>query len=146
MFNLIPAFPLDGGRVLRALLALKLPFARATRVAATIGRVLAIALGLYGLLNFDFMLAFVALFIFAAAGAEGEAVAVREKLRGLEVTEVLDRHSTVLTPEMPAHVAFERLLPSHQPAMAVVDQGGGFLGVVTAAGLQRRWERAFQWP
>lgn len=146
LFNLIPAFPLDGGRVLRALLGFKLPFARATGIAAMIGRGLAIILGLYGLLTFNFLLAFVALFIFAAAAAEGEEVAAREHLRRLQVTEVLDRRSPVLAPELPAHLAFERLLPSHQPAMAVVGQDGGFLGMVTAAGIQRRWREGVRGP
>jgi Zn-dependent protease len=146
LFNLIPAFPLDGGRVLRSLLAFRLPRARATGIAVLIGRGLAVLLGVYGLLNFDFFLALIALFIFAAAGAEGEEVAAREKLRGLRVTEVLDGHAPVLTSDVPAHLAFERLLRVGQPAMAVVNQDGGFLGVVTVAGMQRRWREGERGP
>jgi Zn-dependent protease len=146
LFNLIPAFPLDGGRVLRSLLAFRLPRARATSVAVLIGRSLAILLGLYGLLTFNFFLAVTALFIFAAAGAEGEEVAAREKLKGLQVAEVLDGHSPVLTADMSAHMAFESLLRLGQPAMAIVDQSGGFLGVVTADGMQRRWREGERGP
>jgi Zn-dependent protease len=146
VFNLIPAFPLDGGRVLRALLAFKLPYARATSLAASIGRGLAIVLGVYGLVTFDFFLAVVAIFIFAAAGAEGEDVTARESLKGVRVTEVLEGHSPVLTSDVPAHLAFARLVHSRQPAMAIVDQNGGFLGMVTAAGLQRRWREGVRGP
>jgi Zn-dependent protease len=146
LFNLIPAFPLDGGRVLRALLAFKLPYTRATSLATTIGRGLAIVLGVYGLVTFNFFLAVVAIFIFAAAGAEGEEVAARESLKGVRVTEVLEAHSPVLTPDIPAHLAFARLVRSRQPAMAIVDQDGGFLGVVTAAGMQRRWREGVRGP
>ena len=146
LFNLIPAFPLDGGRVLRSLLAFRLPRARATSVAVLIGRGLAILLGLYGLLTFDFFLAVIALFIFTAAGAEGGEVAAQEKLKGLRVAEVLGDHSPVLTSDMSAHTAFERLLRLSRPAMAVVDQDGGFLGVVTAAGMQRRWRGGERGP
>ena len=146
LFNLMPAFPLDGGRVLRALLAFKLPYTRATSLAATIGRGLAIVLGVYGLVTFDFFLAVVAIFIFAAAGAEGEEVTARESLKGVRVTEVLEGHSPVLTPDIPAHLAYSRLLRSRQPAMAIVDQDGGFLGLVTAAGMQRRWREGVRGP
>jgi len=139
LFNLIPAFPLDGGRVLRALLAFRLSYSRATGLAATIGRILAIVLGVYGLVTLDFFLAVVAAFIFAAAGSEAEEVTARESLKGVRIAEVLEGHSPVLTPDIPAHLAFARLARSRQPAMAIVDQDGGFLGVVSAAGMQRRW-------
>jgi len=146
LFNLIPAFPLDGGRVLRALLAFRLPYSRATSLAATIGRGLAIVLGVYGLVTFDFFLAVVAVFIFAAAGSEGEEVTARESLKGVRITEVLAGQAPVLTPDIPAHLAFARLARSRPSAMAIVDQDGGFLGVVTAAGMQRRWRDGVRGP
>jgi len=146
LFNLIPAFPLDGGRVLRSLLAFRLSRSKATRAAVLIGRGLAILLGVYGLLTSNFFLALTALFIFAAAGAEGEEVAAQEKLKGLRVDEVIDGHSPVLTADMSAHMAFERLLRQAQPAMAVVDQQGGFIGVVTSSGMQSRWREGERGP
>lgn len=88
-FNMLPAFPMDGGRVLRALLAMKLPYARATRVAASIGQLMAIAFGLFGLSNGAPMLLFIALFVWI--GAEAEAVQVAEKaaLKGVAVHEAM---------------------------------------------------------
>jgi len=76
LFNMLPAFPMDGGRVLRALLAMKMSsYARATGIAARIGRVLALALaaaGLYELRNPFWVL--IALFVWMAAGSEAAAV------------------------------------------------------------------------
>lgn len=79
-FNLLPAFPMDGGRVLRALLALRLGRLRATRFAATIGRVFALGLGFFGLRG-DPVLVLIAVFIWYAGGAETRAVAARERRR-----------------------------------------------------------------
>jgi Zn-dependent protease len=71
VFNLLPAFPMDGGRVLRSLLAMRLPYLNATRIAATVGQVLAVGLGLLGLL-FNPLLLLVALFVFVAARGEAQ--------------------------------------------------------------------------
>jgi Zn-dependent protease len=76
LFNLIPAFPMDGGRILRALLAMALPYAQATQVAARIGQGLAIVFGIFGLFG-NPLLIFIAFFIFA--GAQQEAAIARAK-------------------------------------------------------------------
>jgi Zn-dependent protease len=76
LFNLIPAFPMDGGRILRALLAMTMPYARATQIAAWIGQGLAVVFGIYGLFG-NPLLIFIAFFIFA--GAQQEARMARAK-------------------------------------------------------------------
>lgn len=73
-FNLIPAFPLDGGRVLRALLATQLDYGRATAIAVTIGQTLAGLAGLWGFLDGDFFLILIAIFVYMGAGQEGALV------------------------------------------------------------------------
>lgn len=78
LFNLLPAFPMDGGRVLRALLAMTLPYARATRLAASIGQFVAIGFGFLGLTGGNPFLLLIALFVWI--GAEGEATQVEERL------------------------------------------------------------------
>ena len=89
LFNLIPAFPMDGGRVLRALLAMRIGCQRATRAAARIGQVLALPMGLYGLFQGQPILVLIALFVFLGAGAEAAAVEQRVAGRGLTVRDMM---------------------------------------------------------
>lgn len=70
VFNMLPSFPMDGGRVLRAVLAMNMPYLKATRIAAAVGKTFAFGFGLYGLLNGAFMLVLVALFVYFAASQE----------------------------------------------------------------------------
>ncbi len=81
VFNLIPAFPMDGGRVLRALLAFRLPYVTATQIAARVGQFVAIAMGVYGLFSGNLMLMFVAGFVFLAAASERMMVTAEQAWR-----------------------------------------------------------------
>jgi stage IV sporulation protein FB len=76
-FNLLPAFPMDGGRVLRAVLARRMNYVRATRIAATLGQLIALVGGLVGIYQRDWMWALIALFIVLAAGQEANQVEAR---------------------------------------------------------------------
>ena len=84
-FNLIPAFPMDGGRAMRALLSYIWPEDEATRLAAWMGRALAISLGLYGLIAGQFILVFMAMFIYLGALQEGVAARGRQLTQGIPV-------------------------------------------------------------
>ena len=85
IFNLLPAFPMDGGRVLRALLSFIRPEDEATRIASWMGRALAFSIGLYGLLAPQFMLVFFAFFIYMGAAQEGAAALGRTLTHGIPV-------------------------------------------------------------
>jgi stage IV sporulation protein FB len=85
LFNLLPAFPMDGGRVLRAVLASRMDYARATALAVTIGQGLAWLMGLWGFLGGGFFLVLVAIFVYTGAGQEGRMVMVRSVLGELKV-------------------------------------------------------------
>ncbi|HJZ32241.1 MAG TPA: site-2 protease family protein [Hyphomicrobiaceae bacterium] len=134
LFNLIPAFPMDGGRVLRALLAVPMGYTRATRTAATIGQGLAILFGFIGLFG-NPLLILVAAFIFLAASGEAGYVQARDYTRGY-----LARHSMItsfqpLTPLATADDAAALLLRTTQQEFPIVDGAGMLRGVLTRDGL-----------
>jgi len=83
LFNLIPAFPMDGGRILRAWLTRRKGRVEATRVAARTGRIFAVVFGLIGLFTGRFMLVLIALFIYFAAGGEYRSVLIQEGMTGM---------------------------------------------------------------
>src|SRR5262245_19847163 len=96
-FNMIPAFPMDGGRVLRALLATRLGHVRATEIAAMIGQGVAFALGFFGLL-YNPLLIFIAIFVYLAASSEAHLVAIRAMSRGVPVSAAMMTQFATLTP------------------------------------------------
>jgi Zn-dependent protease len=139
VFNMLPAFPMDGGRALRALLALKFSYGRATAFAVAVGRVFALLFGVAGFFSGNITLALVGMFVFFGAGAEYEEVSRRESLRGLTVSEVVDTQAPVLPGSLPAFAAFDRLSRTPYRVMAVVDDSGRLLGMVTSEGMQAKW-------
>lgn len=145
VFNLIPAFPMDGGRVFRALLGLFLDYQRATDVAVRVGRVLAVGLGLLGLVSGQLLLAFIALFIFTASGQEGQAVAMRGLLRRVRVGQALSRDNVTLSPYATVGQAASMAMGGHRPDLAVLDPySRQLLGVVSSGDVARAMERG-QW-
>ena len=122
LFNLLPAFPMDGGRVLRALLALKLDYARATRIAASVGQVMAIGFVFLGLRGSP-MLLLIALFVWI--GAEGEARMVQERvtLRNISVRAAMLTDYKILNPSSTLGQAAEALLAGTQQDFPVMGEG-----------------------
>lgn len=100
MFNLVPAFPLDGGRVLRAALERRRDLVTATRIAATVGRVLGSLMVLAGLL-WDFWLVLIGIFVMIGAGQEQRATIVHARLRGLRVEQLMRRGVSTLDAHQP---------------------------------------------
>lgn len=130
IFNLIPAFPMDGGRVLRALLALKMRHAQATKLAASIGQGLAFLLGFAGLFG-NPMLIFIAVFIYIAAGAEAEAVMLRDLTRDLMVADAMVTGISPIFFDDRIGAATDALIGSPHEDFPVVDDTGMFRGFVT---------------
>src|SRR5262245_29495442 len=130
VFNLIPAFPMDGGRVLRALLALRLGYTRATRVAATIGQGLAFVFALLGLLGSP-LLILIAVFIFLAASGEAGYVQAREYTRGYLASHAMITTYKTLGPSSIADDAAGLLLRTTQQEFPVVDGAGVMRGALT---------------
>jgi CBS domain-containing protein len=131
LFNLIPAFPMDGGRVLRALLAMKMNYARATSVAATIGQGFAFVFGLYGLMRNQPMLIFIAFFVYLAASSESAAAQMKNITAGLPVSEAMMTDLRTLPASATLNEAAEAVLRTSQHEFAVVDDAGHVLGILT---------------
>ncbi len=131
VFNLIPAFPMDGGRVLRAFLAYRFGYARGTQIAATVGQALAFAFGLWGLVGGNPMLVFIALFVYLAATSEAHAAQMRDVSRGMIVDDAMVTRFEALTPASRVADAVECLLRTTQHEFPVVDGGGRLLGLLT---------------
>jgi len=123
VFNLIPAFPMDGGRVLRALLAMRMPFAQATRVASIVGQTVALAFGLVGLFGNNPMLIFVGLFVFLAAGEERASVETRTSLSGIPVRDAMLTDYLTLDADDPLQRAVDYLIAGSQADFPVLEAG-----------------------
>jgi Zn-dependent protease len=130
VFNLIPAFPMDGGRVLRALLALKLDYARATHWAATIGQAMAFMAGAVGLAKMNPFLVFIAIFVYLGAEQEADMVKVQTALDGVPIRKVMIRDFKTLSPHDTLSRAVAYVLEGFQQDFPVVDQGR-VVGILT---------------
>jgi Zn-dependent protease len=135
VFNLLPAFPMDGGRVLRALLARRRTYASATRAAARVGTVFALLFAIVGILAFSPLLLLLALFVYGAASSESRTVVLGELLDGLTVSDLMTDTETVDRNTAVGDV-FRRLMSARRTDLAVTD-GGRIVGAVTADGLQK---------
>ncbi len=131
-FNLLPAFPMDGGRVLRAFLSTRMGRVRATDLAATVGQAFAVLFFVFGLLSLNIVLTLIAVFIFLAAGDEAQAMRQRELMRGLRVADVMRerRRTETLTPDHTFGQVLEAVLHGYQEDFPVLDERGGLVGML----------------
>lgn len=133
LFNLLPALPLDGGRVLRGVLSLFMPHLRATSVAATVSAVMAILLGLFGFFSMNFLLVVMAFFIYNAGRAEAQAAVLEDAFSGKSVADLMTTDPITVEPSMRAS-QFARMahfLP--HPGYPVVASTGELLGYARVA-------------
>jgi Zn-dependent protease/CBS domain-containing protein len=130
-FNLIPAFPLDGGRVLRALLATRMEYIRATQIAATIGQGLALTLGVIAIFKGFIPLILIAIFIYLGAENESAVVQMRYMTAGLPVSSAMVTRFDALDHNATLNEAIDILLGSSQHEFPVLDDNGGFAGLLT---------------
>jgi len=128
-FNLIPAFPMDGGRVLRALLATRLEYTRATSLAASLGQGIALLFGLIGLFSNPFLV-FIALFVWIGAAQEASMVQMRSALGGIPVSRAMLTRFERLSPADPVSRAVQLILSGSQRDFPV-EEGGAVVGILT---------------
>lgn len=127
-FNLIPAFPMDGGRVLRALLAMRMDHVRATQIAATVGQGLAFLFGFIGLF-WDPMLLFIAFFVWIGAEQEASMARIKHALGGIPVSRAMQTRYETLSPRDTLGRAVELILAGSQQDFPVVE-GDRVLGIL----------------
>jgi stage IV sporulation protein FB len=127
---------MDGGRVLRALLATRLGFVRATEIAAVIGQGLAFALGFAGLL-WNPMLIFIAIFVYLAASSEAHSIALRAMSQGVPVSAAMMTQFATIKPDALVEDAVQTLLHTSQSEFPVVDDAGKPIGLLGRADIIR---------
>lgn len=135
LFNLLPALPLDGGRILRSLLALYKPYLEATGTAVAISKVVAFALGLLGLLVGNLFMLLIAFFVFMAASAEAEQTVLSRTLEGLWVRDLMTREVSTVPPSLTVAELLEKMLLERHVGYPVVEEGR-LLGLIGLEDLQ----------
>jgi stage IV sporulation protein FB len=141
LFNLIPAFPMDGGRVLRAALSLAMPEVRATAIAAAVGQGIAVLFGAIGLFGGNLWLVFIALFVFLGATHENAFYQRRAAIMGHVAREAMIKRFETLAPQDSLGRATEVLLATHQQDFPVVDAWGRVAGVLPRSALMHALAR-----
>jgi Zn-dependent protease/predicted transcriptional regulator len=137
VFNLLPAFPMDGGRVLRALLARTRPFARATKIAADVGKLFAILMGILGLLGPNILLIGIAFFVYIGAANEAQQTAMKAAFEGVTVRDLMTPAEEVedVAPETTVAELIERMFEERHTGYPVTENGE-LVGLVTLSDAQ----------
>jgi Zn-dependent protease/predicted transcriptional regulator len=135
-FNLIPAFPMDGGRVLRAVLAIRMPLDRATRIAANVGKAFAVIFGIIGLYFLSPFLILIALFIYIGASMESTAVQYNVLLQDVTVGNMMSAPVTTVPSNLPLSKVIELMYSSKHLGFPVTERDS-LVGMVTLADVNR---------
>jgi len=126
IFNLLPAFPMDGGRIVRAVLAARIGRRRATAVAVTVGRICAIGLGILAVLQLAPLLGLIAVFVYFGARGQAGAEELRGALAGLRVSDLIARHqpTPVIDADRPLEDAIARMAELDRLELVIADARG----------------------
>ena len=130
LFNIIPAYPMDGGRILRGIIAMKKDYLEATRLAADVGKLFAIGFIVAGFF-YNWWLILIGIFVFSGASSEAEAATLSSKLEKITVGELMIKDFKTISPDEPLTAVVEKSLHTFQNDFPVVS-GGKFVGVLHA--------------
>ena len=135
-FNLLPALPLDGGRMLRSVLAMRMSHFEATRHAVNVSKFLALFLGLFGFMYNPFMI-LIALFIYMAGSGEAQMATITEMLQGVKVSDLMTREVKTLSPNAFVSELIQRMFQERHLGYPVVDSRKRVVGIVTLDDVRR---------
>ena len=135
-FNLLPAFPMDGGRLLRAWFAFHMPYVKATRRASDIGKIFATLMFLLGLASLNFMLLFVAFFVYVGASEEEKATEISISLEGITVRDIMSSPVESISPDMTLDELKELMFRDKHRGYPVMESGK-LEGMVTITDLEK---------
>ena len=135
-FNLLPAFPMDGGRVLRAWLARRMPLPRATKIAADVGKGFAVLFGLLGIFLLNPILILIAFFIWIGASQESTAMKYNFLLKDVSVGDIMAKNVLTIPPEMPVREVIELMYSTKHLGFPVRERGI-ITGMVTLADVHK---------
>jgi Zn-dependent protease len=136
-FNLLPALPLDGGRVFRSVLALRVPYLRATQIAAATSKFLALVLGFIGVVFLNIWMILIAFFIYIAVTGESEYATMSTMLKGIEVEDLMTRDVITISNETRVSDLVQRMFLERHLAFPVLDAGSRLVGFVTLQDVRR---------
>ena len=128
-FNMLPAFPMDGGRVLRSFLAARMSYIDATKKAVSVAKVLAIGMAVFGIFVFNLFLVLIALFVYMGAKEEERATVISESLEGMTVRQIMSDAVQVAHPDMTVQQLLDLMMATRRMGYPVVDYG--LVGIVT---------------
>jgi len=130
IFNLLPAFPMDGGRILRAILSKKISYIKATKIASSIGQYFAFMMLIFGLLNMNIILILIAIFIYVGATQEYRAVIFDELFKKIKAKDIMTTNIIHVHPEMSVNEFIDFMLKHRYLGYPVIENGN-LVGVVT---------------
>ncbi|MBS3792066.1 MAG: site-2 protease family protein [Candidatus Bipolaricaulota bacterium] len=136
IFNLIPALPLDGGRILRSLLSLKISHYRATEISTQISKFLAVAMGIYGLLVLNIFLIVIAFFIYFGVTSEFQEMVLNKALEGLKTSDLMSEEVITVRPDTTISDLKELMMKKHHLGYPVVEDGD-IMGIVTLEDMKK---------
>jgi len=135
-FNLLPAFPMDGGRVLRAFLARSMSLPKATRIAADVGKVFAVLFGIAGVVILNPILILIAFFIYIGASQESTAIKYNFLLKDVKVSDIMAVSVLTVSPDLPVREVID-LMYSTKHLGFPVEEKGHVTGMVTLADVHK---------
>jgi len=136
VFNLLPAFPMDGGRVLRAWLAGRMPLHRATRIAADVGKIFAVIFGIVGILLFSPILILIAFFIYIGAGQESTAIKYNFLLKDVSIGDIMAKAVMTISPTTPVREVIDLMYATKHLGFPVMERGF-VVGMITLADVHK---------